>query len=65
LIFDHAGNLYGTAAGGAEGWGVVYELTPNPDGSWTESVLTAPTSVRSIGLLMWLQKQKRAESLRL
>jgi uncharacterized repeat protein (TIGR03803 family) len=40
LIFDQAGNLYGTTnAGGNPGPGVVFELTPNPDGSWTESVL--------------------------
>jgi len=40
LIFDTAGNLYGTTyVGGAKGQGIVFELTPNPDGSWKESVL--------------------------
>ncbi len=40
LIFDTAGNLYSTTReGGAYGDGVVYELTPNSDGTWTESVL--------------------------
>ncbi len=40
LIFDAAGNLYGTIPyGGAFGYGTVFELTPNGDGSWTESVL--------------------------
>jgi len=40
LIFDSAGNLYGvTWGGGAYGWGVVFKLAPNSDGSWTESVL--------------------------
>jgi uncharacterized repeat protein (TIGR03803 family) len=40
LIFDTAGNLYGTApGGGVNGDGVVFELTPNPGGPWTESVL--------------------------
>ena len=40
LIFDAAGNLYGTTTrGGAHGNGTVFELTPNADGSWTESVL--------------------------
>jgi uncharacterized repeat protein (TIGR03803 family) len=40
LIFDQAGNLYGTTyAGGAKGWGTVFRLTPHPNGSWTESVL--------------------------
>ena len=48
LIFDQAGNLYGTTNGGGlmpincistNGCGVVFKLTPNSDGSWTESVL--------------------------
>jgi uncharacterized repeat protein (TIGR03803 family) len=40
LIFDAAGNLYGTTASGGEfGWGTVFKLTPNADGSWTESLL--------------------------
>jgi uncharacterized repeat protein (TIGR03803 family) len=40
MIFDAAGNLYGTTrAGGAYGYGLVYKLTPNQDGSWTESVI--------------------------
>jgi uncharacterized repeat protein (TIGR03803 family) len=40
VIFDAAGNLYGTASeGGASGHGVVYKLTPNSDGTWTESPL--------------------------
>jgi uncharacterized repeat protein (TIGR03803 family) len=38
LIMDAEGNLYGTApAGGTDQGGVVFELTPNPDGSWTET----------------------------
>ena len=40
LIFEKAGNLYGTTLdGGADGLGVVFKLTPSPDGTWTESVL--------------------------
>jgi uncharacterized repeat protein (TIGR03803 family) len=40
LIFDADGNLYGTAeTGGTSGMGTVFKLTPNSDGSWTESVL--------------------------
>jgi uncharacterized repeat protein (TIGR03803 family) len=40
LTFDTAGNLYGTTyLGGGSGAGVVYELTPNSNGTWTESVL--------------------------
>ncbi len=39
LIFDAAGNLYGTTtSGGANGGGVVFELSPSQDG-WTETVL--------------------------
>src|ERR1051326_1159054 len=45
LIFDSAGNLYGTAANGGltdhcgQGCGVAFELTRNPDGTWSESIL--------------------------
>ena len=40
LIFDSAGNLYGTTTfGGANNSGTVYELTPEADGSWTEQIL--------------------------
>jgi len=40
LVFDQAGNLYGTTtAGGQYGYGVAFRLAPNSDGSWTENVL--------------------------
>jgi uncharacterized repeat protein (TIGR03803 family) len=40
LTSDAAGNLYGTTnQGGTANWGTVYKLTPNSDGSWSESVL--------------------------
>jgi uncharacterized repeat protein (TIGR03803 family) len=40
LTADRAGNLYGTTSvGGANNNGTVYELSPNADGSWTESLL--------------------------
>jgi uncharacterized repeat protein (TIGR03803 family) len=40
LIFDASGNLYGTTRSGAfYGCGVVFKLTPNANGTWTESVL--------------------------
>jgi uncharacterized repeat protein (TIGR03803 family) len=40
LIFDSAGNLYGTTfQGGASGAGTVYKLTPGKGGTWTESVI--------------------------
>ncbi len=39
LVFDQAGNLYGTTyEGGANNHGVVFELTPS-NGGWTESIL--------------------------
>jgi uncharacterized repeat protein (TIGR03803 family) len=47
LVFDTAGNLYGTTAGGGNftghcsqyGCGTVFELTPNGSGGWTQKVL--------------------------
>lgn len=40
LVFDPAGNLYGTTAwGGFYGYGVVFELSPASGGGWTEHVL--------------------------
>jgi uncharacterized repeat protein (TIGR03803 family) len=46
LIMDATGNLYSTTTGGGIGncqWdggcGTVFQLTPNPDGSWTKTVL--------------------------
>jgi uncharacterized repeat protein (TIGR03803 family) len=40
LIFDSAGNLYGTTqVGGANGWGTVFEVFQKPGGGWGESVL--------------------------
>ena len=40
LIFDAAGNLYGTTSwGGTYTYGTVFELTPAAGGGWTEQVL--------------------------
>jgi hypothetical protein len=47
MVFDQAGNLYGTtnqggAVGGVScygGCGTIFELSPNQNGGWTESVL--------------------------
>lgn len=41
LVWDAAGNLYGTTAGGGanSGAGTVYELSPGSGGTWTEKVL--------------------------
>jgi uncharacterized repeat protein (TIGR03803 family) len=54
LIFDAAGNLYGTTQSGGnlsycggQGCGVVFRLTPNSDGSWKEKVLHQFTGGKS------------------
>lgn len=47
LVFDHAGNLYGTTVAGGtantcvaySGCGVVFKLTPTSSGPWTEKVI--------------------------
>jgi uncharacterized repeat protein (TIGR03803 family) len=40
LIFDAAGNLYGTTAfGRVRGTGTVFEMTPTANGDWNEKVL--------------------------
>jgi len=40
LTIDGLGNLYGTTwAGGAYGYGTVFEVSPVGDGSWTETIL--------------------------
>ena len=46
LVFDAAGNLYGTTVSGGNpevcngaGCGTVFKLSPNQDGSWSESIL--------------------------
>ncbi len=40
VVFDTKGNLYGTTSGGGTyGYGTIFELTPNGDGTWAESVL--------------------------
>ncbi len=44
LIFDKAGNLYGTTPdGGAYSAGTVYEVSPAQGGGWTEKVIHAFT----------------------
>jgi len=44
MVFDKAGNLYGTASGGVADCGgytcgVVFKLTPQKNGKWNYSVL--------------------------
>jgi hypothetical protein len=64
LVFDAAGNLYGTTLGGGipgncyyqAGCGSVFELSPKSDGSWTETVLYrfqgSPDGFRPAGLIL-------------
>ena len=54
LAVDAVGNLYGTTfVGGAHGAGTVFKLTPNLDGTWTESVLHDFTGRRDGGYVDW------------
>jgi uncharacterized repeat protein (TIGR03803 family) len=40
LLFDTAGNIYGTTAfGGNYGYGTLFQLTPKPGGGFSERVL--------------------------
>ena len=39
VTVDAAGNLYGEAAGGVNGDGIVYELTPGAGGNWTQKTV--------------------------
>lgn len=41
VVFDASGNLYGSALGGPNSSGVVYKLSPNATGEWTESIVYA------------------------
>jgi hypothetical protein len=37
LLFDKAGDLFGTSLAGGNGYGTVFELRLHPDGSWRQS----------------------------
>ncbi len=41
LVFDNAGNLYGTTSEGGLGSGTIFKLSPVGNGSWTETVVHA------------------------
>jgi len=41
LVFDLAGNLYGTTSEGGLGSGTIFKLSPDGAGNWTESVVHA------------------------
>ncbi len=53
LVFDKAGNLYGTAVGGIgpcpSGCGVVFEMSPDSNGKWTYTVLHRFTDATNDG----------------
>jgi uncharacterized repeat protein (TIGR03803 family) len=50
LIFDAAGNLYGTTSqGGADQVGIVFELMPENDGRWNEKILHSFVSTLADG----------------
>jgi uncharacterized repeat protein (TIGR03803 family) len=57
-VFDAAGNIYGTTVlGGAYGSGTVYRLSPNSDGTWTETILYSFTGQADQGVpkdAVWL-----------
>ena len=56
VIFDSAGNLYGSTSvggnGGNGGGGTVFKLTPNSNGTWKEHVLHAFTTGKD-GAVPW------------
>jgi len=53
LILDKSGNLYGTTyGGGTVGCGVVFELSPQPGGNWSEEVLYSFTGSGGDGCLL-------------
>jgi uncharacterized repeat protein (TIGR03803 family) len=39
VVLDSAGNIYGAAQNGGSGYGVIYELIPGSNGTWTQKVL--------------------------
>jgi uncharacterized repeat protein (TIGR03803 family) len=51
LVFDQAGNIYGTTgAGGSGQYGTAYELTPL-DGGWTQTLLPSPGLFHNSGVI--------------
>jgi uncharacterized repeat protein (TIGR03803 family) len=49
LIFDSAGNLYGTTGESWDGYGAVFELSPSAKGVWKETTLHKFTTFKSGG----------------
>lgn len=55
LIMDKAGNLYGTSVEGGTGLGMVFELSPNADGTWTETTIySVVTPGEQIATPLWM-----------
>jgi uncharacterized repeat protein (TIGR03803 family) len=49
VTFDNKGNLYGTTdAGGTYGYGIVYELSPQKNGTWAEAILHSFANTKSL-----------------
>jgi uncharacterized repeat protein (TIGR03803 family) len=52
VVFDNRGNLYGaTSGGGTYGDGTVFQLSPQPNGEWTETILHSFPSTSADGVL--------------
>jgi uncharacterized repeat protein (TIGR03803 family) len=52
VVFDKAGNLWGTTEnGGTDNFGTVFELSPGPNGTWTETVLSLPQAKPASSLI--------------
>jgi len=49
LTTDKAGNLYGVAAGGINGYGILFKLSPSADGQWNYSVIHRFTDAKDDG----------------
>jgi uncharacterized repeat protein (TIGR03803 family) len=52
VIFDSAGNLYGTTYGSGPNDSLVYELSPSADGSWKETLLSSSV-INAVGNLVF------------
>jgi uncharacterized repeat protein (TIGR03803 family) len=50
LVMDRKGRLYGAApGGGAHDYGLIYQLTPQSNGSWSEKIIYAFTGASGLG----------------
>ena len=52
VVFDKAGNLWGTTEnGGIDNFGTVFELSPGPNGTWSETELSMPRAKPASSLI--------------